>query len=439
MVFADLMVPLPERVLPIFLEVLRDVCPTLALPFLKAKMQEAGEESVEDLHVRNVLFKLQAAGYVAKDSHYETAVAGPNLKTLQSLCPKEPTLLVKETRTQCMYCAHEALELEPLVSSYDQQMPTGMAYAPTQHATYFRIFTYCAGIQLAAFQPAKCKACCRFYLGGWTFKRFKNHATDCRWVGPCPRRYFVLPKTQSWIGATLDLLDFVSSELLHMPAAFSSVFRVWQSCHLEPRQQELMIGDIGTLQRNNEQRLEDMWFAYQAVTLAEGLDSQVVWDFSNSKTFDLSLSEYQTLLRASHFSSVISHFASCARCQHMVALITDGKYGARRRVCANIDRFVAWPILKISLQSGCVNHAPSNELYCASCSKDIAQFELDQAGTDVSKQTAVLGSKISCAGERPGLIYKVQQADDSVLELDRSKVDTKLLRTFEVSVASRRL
>ena len=213
-------------------------------------------------------------------------------------------------------------------------MSSRMAWSPASSITQFRVFTLSAGIQLAAFQPSKCTHCQRVYLGGWCFKRSHSHAVGCRWVGPCPQQYFVIPRIHSCLGASVDLLGFVSSKLLHLPATFASIFRVWQSIHREQRQQELLTGVTGTLHRNNVQRLEDTWLTYQAVVLAGVSD----WDFSTPAAFDDLLFAYVPLLRAGHFSSVIAHFESCVECQRMIALITDGKFGARRRVCVPMWR-----------------------------------------------------------------------------------------------------
>ena len=160
--------------------------------------------------------------------------------------------------------------------------------------------------------------------------------------------------------------------------------------------------------------------------------------FSNGAAFDKSLTVYLPLLQAGHFSSVLSHFATCFRCHHMVALITDGKYGARRRVCANVEKFLSWPMLKIALQTGCDNTASSKVLYCKSCREQLSRLEQDQLGADLSSQIAVLGLQKCSTGDGPCLLHKVVQKDGSVIEVARSKVAARLLSTFEAVFASRR-
>ena len=59
--------PLPEHVLPFFLDVLRDVHPALAAPFVKASLQQVLALQVEDVIIRNVVFKLQFTRYALSE------------------------------------------------------------------------------------------------------------------------------------------------------------------------------------------------------------------------------------------------------------------------------------------------------------------------------------------------------------------------------------
>ena len=61
---------LPERVLPVFLDVLRDVHPDLAVPFLQASLQEALGLKIEDVIIRNAIWKLRLSGFVRDDPAY---------------------------------------------------------------------------------------------------------------------------------------------------------------------------------------------------------------------------------------------------------------------------------------------------------------------------------------------------------------------------------
>ena len=160
---------LPERVLPVFLDVLRDVHPDLAVPFLQSSLQEALGSKVEEIIIRNARCKLRLSGYVRDDSSYLTMEPSSSLKKWQVLCPDSPTLFVRETRTNCQFCEESELQRVTGVESFSQHMSSRMAWSPASGITRFRVFTLSAGIQLAAFQPSKCTQCQRLYLGGWCF------------------------------------------------------------------------------------------------------------------------------------------------------------------------------------------------------------------------------------------------------------------------------
>ena len=106
---------------------------------------------------------------------------------------------------------------------------------------------------------------------------------------------------------------------------------------------------------------------------------------------------------------MIAHFESCVKCMRLIALITDGKFGARRRVCANVEKFVSWDHLKISLQTGCDNHASSTEMHCKSCRNHRIVLEKEQSGVDFSLQVAVQGVKKISTDHGPCLLYRVSQ------------------------------
>jgi len=159
----------------------------------------------------------------------------------------------------------------------------------------------------------------------------------------------------------------MNSQFLHQQASFQSVFRVWQEMHPETLQQLLLNGGLGTLERNNTVRLEDAWFVWSATTWAEGCDADISWDFASPQEFDGTLLQYEPVLRERNFRAVVGHIPDCPRCQHMLALVSDGKAGASRRVCANMNKFKVMPELKVAIHTGCASHADSNNLYCEPC------------------------------------------------------------------------
>eukprot|EP00959_Pyramimonas_sp_CCMP1952_P246649 5154873-Pyramimonas_sp.AAC.1 len=126
--------------------------------------------------------------------------------------------------------------------------------------------------------------------------------------------------------------------------------------HPEKEQQDLLRGATGTLERNNTQRLEDAWMTWSATTWAAGSDSDVQWNFNTPSNFDSTLLKYKTLLDDAMFNSVVEHIPDCPRCGHLLALITDGKAGACRRVCSNLNKFLRIPQLGAVVHTGCDAH-----------------------------------------------------------------------------------
>ena len=111
---------------------------------------------------------------------------------------------------------------------------------------------------------------------------------------------------------------------------------------------------------------------------------------------------------------------------------------ARRRVCANVEKFKSWDKLKISLQTGCDNHASSTYMHCKSCRNDRFVLEKEHSGVDFSLQVAVQGVKKTSTDHGPCLLYRVSQQDGSVIDLVKNQVASNFLSEFEVRLASRR-
>ena len=428
---AVLLHPLPEAALPSFLHVLRDVPHSLAEPFIRHELSRHGI-SAEPHDVRNVLFKLRAAGL----AHDVVGSIGPSLKALQKDVLDKPMMYIREDRESCVTCS-EALCDGQRYESFDQQMSAGMRRnAPAEGPTRFRAFTFHAGFQFAVFQPKLCRACRWHYIAGWTYRADRNHITACKWIGPCPRTWFVIPKLRSWLAIDMALLSVLDSQLLHQKASFQSMFRVWADMHPEPWQQRLLRGDLGTQERHNTQRLEDGWMTWSATKWAGGRDPHIRWDFSSAETFDLTLCSYKPVLDDTLFSSVVDHIPACPRCTHLLALITDGKAGAGRCVCSNLNKFRLIPELQAMIHTGCEEHADSYHLYCSSCDVDLSATAL--GGVATSRQARVLEARVAPDLQPPELLYMVEFADGVARKLRRREVRPDILRTFETTRARRR-
>eukprot|EP00973_Karenia_brevis_P031923 4405490-Karenia_brevis.AAC.1 len=207
------------------------------------------------------------------------------------------------------------------------------------------------------------------------------------------------------------------------------MFRVWADMHQGDLQQKLLGGACGTLERRNTVRLEEAWLAWSATTWAEGDDSHIAWDFASGDGIERTLCCYDHILRERHFLAVVAHITDCPRCAHMIALVSDGKKGAGRRVCANMNKFKLFPDLKVAIRTGCEDHADSNNLYCLSCDAELSTNR-GQAGAELG-QTAILEARVILEEGIPDLQYMVQCQDGSAMLLRRDMVREELLRTFE--------
>ena len=408
--------PFPDHALPEVLDLLLKVPAPLAQPFLTALLDKFGVAVANKVvAAKNVVCKLSPL--ITADG-----LASDKLKQIQTWSDS-PTMLVSDQMQSCPLCA-SALRTEPSKSSFAQQIPPGMSFEPGQGPTRFRVFTLAAGLQPAAFQPKHCHACNRSFLRGWSWKSLRGANVDCRWVGPMPQSCFILPKQRSWVGIDGPMLAFIAAELLHNPSSFASILRVWSDMHPENHQQHLILGEHGTLERNNASRMEDLFLCYQAIRLAEGKDRDIVWDFTSRSSLDKVFWQYAPILQENHFESVVAHMDDCPRCQKLLAIITDGKCGAKRRVCANMDCFTLLPNLQVALQTGCMQHAPSRRLYCAECSCK------HSGAASAAGQARILSTTIvSAQGVR--LCYRVQHEDGAVRTLSRAQVNQKLLEDFE--------
>ena len=181
--------------------------------------------------------------------------------------------------------------------------------------------------------------------------------------------------------------------------------------HPEPWQQRLLRGDLGTQERHNTQRLEDGWMTWIATKWAGGRDPDIRWDFSSAEA---------PVLNDTLFSSVVDHIPACPRCTHLLALMTDGKAGAGRRVCSNLNKFRLIPELQAMIHTGCERHADSYHLYCSSCDVDLSATAL--GGVATSRQARVLEARVAPDLQPPELLYKVEFADGVARKLCRREV-----------------
>ena len=138
---------------------------------------------------------------------------------------------------------------------------------------------------------------------------------------------------------------------------------------------------------------------------------------------------YAVWVREAHMSAVLDHISDCPRCSAQVVPVLDGKMGAWRRVCANMDGFWQDPDLGVTLNSGCPRQAPAGRLRCKECSPTQVHAPIPQ--TKVHSMRPVVREDESVAME-----YKVRCHDPDDDEqfncyLPRGEILPTLLEEFE--------
>ena len=83
--------------------------------------------------------------------------------------------------------------------------------------------------------------------------------------------------------------------------------------------------------------------------------------------FEASLSQVLPHLRKQRLNKVAEHIHSCPICQQCVWILLDGKQGARRFICAGLEGHRTFADLGVSIYTGCMNHAGSNDVFCKRC------------------------------------------------------------------------
>ena len=187
-------------------------------------------------------------------------------------------------------------------------------------------------------------------------------ASQCEWVGAPPGEdVFVIPRQQSMYAVDFKLLTFLTDSLNFSASNFSASVKVWLGEHQEPWQKALIAGEDHTMYRNTRQWLEDTWFVWKATSLAKGTDKGIIWRFTD-EALEENLVAYAPLVRRQHVLEVIAHIPGCPRCSDKLVLVLDGKMGAWRRVCANMDGFWTMPEIGVFLNSGCQRQAAPGRL-----------------------------------------------------------------------------
>ena len=171
---------------------------------------------------------------------------------------------------------------------------------------------------------------------------------------------------KSWYAVHSNLLRFITDELHHSGGTFSSAVVVWSKQHRTPIQQEMILGADHTKQRNITDALADAWFVYQSVRLAGVSCKALEWRFTRDGLEDIFL-KLAPFIRKEHLHRILAHMQSCPRCRHNVVILLDGKYGARRFLCSNVDGYWKVEEFGVGVYTGCMANAGAGHFHCRAC------------------------------------------------------------------------
>lgn len=404
--------PLPPKALSVLFDILSLVPFDLAEPFLLAALRREVDSDVGDNAARNVLDKI--ANYVPDIMPPPPSLRDlpPRLKELAPLAPGEPTVLVQSLRAVCAKCEKEKTMLRERRSSCALGSVAGLRGKPDKDTQLFVLYSHTAGVQYATFQESYCRACKKFFLGGWMFDKPVGKfgkASNIEWVGSVPEEpYFVVPRQQSLYAVDFRLLRFLTDDLNYAGSTFTAATKVWARQHAECGQRKLILGDDLTMLPKTTSNLEDAWFAWQATSLAQGADRGHIWEFS-SQGMETSLVQLSEIVRKQHMANVVRHIPECPRCSKQLVLVLDGKC-ARRRICANMDGFWTMPELGVTLNSGCPRLAPAGSVFCSECSPQEVFAPIPQTSIE-SMRPRVQDCEVTMAREQiPHNTTSVRQA-----------------------------
>jgi hypothetical protein len=440
----ECLAPLPLAAFAPMWKVLQLVPKSLGMPFLCAEIATVTGIAVTERAVKNVMHKLEHFLGLPLPRAPAPESLGPELKQLQAKSPLSATCLVSSSRTSCPQCASQ-LKPAPARQHHSIHMPESFKGSAAEAEGRFVLYTMNAGVQPCGFQESfcpKCKIenddganrhCHKYFLGGWQYIKGKamfGHMNGCRWVGAGGKNdVFVVPHMRALYAVDKSLLQFISDHLVQGAGNFSSAVKVWMGQHPEPVQKDWVAGPDFTLLRHTTQRLADAWFCWRATTLANGMDSKLLWDFASATSLEDSLAQYPPLLRSAHVLKTVAHISSCPVCLRRPGYVVDGKV-ARRRICANMEGFWEIPEWGVSVQSGCQKHASSRNLYCGICKPQLPVAPIPQV--QVLEQRVKL-----IPGQPKCLEYLVRchamDAPEDLFEcyLPRTEVMPELLVAFE--------
>ena len=214
---------------------------------------------------------------------------------------------------------------------------------------------------------------------------------------------------KSWYAVHENLLRFISDELHHGGATFASATIIWSKQQSSKLQQSRILGDDLTKSSNTADALADAWYIYNARRLAGRRGRDLKWNFTPDG-LEAMLLQLAPLVRESHLERIAQHIKECPRCGGALLVLLDGKYGAHRFICSNVEGYWFDDDLQAGVHTGCMSNAGAGHFFCKKC----RPAKLNQQ--HLIPQTEVIGitEKLDVATGRNQVFYVVKCFDPDV-------------------------
>ena len=368
-----LLSPLPASTLPTLCSLAACVPAALLPPVLQQVAAKTLGVPLSDEVASNVVWKLQYyVPAVFESSLGPTCVDAPaSMKTFQALAPCAVLLQVHNNRDTCPFCDN-APSLKRRESAASATVPNSLHGQCQLEEHRFRVYSLAAGVLFASFQESSCPFCKRFFLDDWCFQKGQarfGHMTDVQyiWQAPLRRSLFVIPKYRSYYAVEVSLLQHLTDTLQFAAGSLRSAVMLWARRHSDNLQKQLIFGNDFTLLPKVEEDLLMAWYTWNAVNLCGNEPRDCNWKFNAD--FDESLLQHVACIRKRRMDDVAQHLQTCPQCKLNPLVVLDGKYGARRMICASLQGTQQFDQLAVSFDTGCINFAPPGHFHCKACRK----------------------------------------------------------------------
>lgn len=438
---ASVLSPAPVSAIGTVLEMIRAVPElTLCTPMLQEALRQKHAVECSDAQVKNILWKMKeylpfllpSQGYVGR--------LDATVKMAQAFLQDNTTVAIPPSRTVCPNGCGELGLCVPVDRARISCNIKGRSHV-TKVDSRFCLYSLAAGVQRASFQEAYCRQCKKHYLGCWSYARFGERSQQNNYSKRDGIRYLhsdlddaimIIPKEKAVYAVEVALLRDITDRLAFGGATFEATLLAWMRQHREPWQVSLLMGADLTLRNSTTQRVMAAWFAWTGITVAEGRCTDMTWSFAR-RDFDNTLVCLQSAIEQARLDRAHKHCETCPRCSNYFLVIADGKWGAKRHICAGLEG--EWRIqqLGVSMHTGCLRQAAPAQLHCPCCRPSRLQQsalipQVKVLDVQIEEDTRALRYRVVCK----------ESADPAAPSFDawlpRREVRKDVLATFEASL-----